>query len=285
VAFRLYGDQPGIYVMNRDGSGLRRLVEAFGPLLGATVGSTETSSSFAWSPDGARIVFISPEGSTWPPETTNNGRLYVVDVDRGGERVVNESAAATVAWSPDGSTIAFGRDGVSTSSLVLIHADGSGERSFDYTYHRQNHLGAISWSPDGSAIAFIQERFGGGAGAEGDYLMVVNADGTEPREVAYWESGCCYHGPFGGVLEWAPDASQIAIGDRVWATDGSGVRLALNGYHVDWSPDGSQLVYSGPGPSVPGSPRGWKSTAIYVIDADGSDQRWLADGDYPAWSP
>jgi Tol biopolymer transport system component len=106
--------------------------------------------------------------------------------------------------------------------------------------------------------------------------------------VASQESGCCYHGPFGGVLEWSPDGSLIAnpVGNAitVWATDGSGERLSLTGWHVDWSPDGSQLVYSGPGPSVPGSPRGWKSTAIYVIDADGSDQRWLADGDYPAWS-
>jgi hypothetical protein len=25
--------------------------------------------------------------------------------------------------------------------------------------------------------------------------------------------------------------------------------------------------------------------AIHVINADGSDRRWLADGEYPAWAP
>jgi Tol biopolymer transport system component len=112
--------------------------------------------------------------------------------------------------------------------------------------------------------------------------------------VAHWQAGCCIHGPFGGVLEWSPDGSQIATETypegtpaiTVWATDGSGERLSLVGFHVDWSPDGSQLVYSSPGPTVPGSDaQAWRTTAIYVVDADGSDQRWLADGDYPAWSP
>jgi Tol biopolymer transport system component len=292
VAFRLYADQPGIYVMNRDGSGLRRVAEATGEQ-----GGDAFSSSFAWSPDGTRVAFISPDVKPWPPDAARNGRLYVVDVDRADVRVLNESAAGTVSWSPDGSTIAFARSQLRTSTLVLINADGSGERSFEYAYLGRNHPGAISWSPDGSAIAFIQERFGEdpgpGSSASGDYLMVVNADGTAPREVAYWESGCCYHGPFGGMLEWSPDGRLIATekwpggnpGITVWATDGSGERLSLTGYHADWSPDGSQLVFSGRGPSVPGSAQGWRSTAIYVVDADGSDQRWLANGDYPAWSP
>lgn len=280
IAFRLYNDEAGLYVINRDGSGLRLVAEATGE---PEPSKYLSGSSFAWSPDGSRIAFISPELMAWPPNAARNGHLFVVDVDTGDVRELAGAANRTVAWSPDGSTIAFGRSQPSTSALVLINADGTGERSFEFSYLENNHPGAIAWSPDGSRIAFQQARFTGAG--EGYYLMIVNSDGTEPRDAAYLGSGCCYHGAYGGLLVWSPDGKLIAAEGGVFAADGSGQRLSLNAGWVDWSPDGSQLVFAGRGVPIPGAPTEAQATAIYVIDADGTDQRWLADGDYPTWSP
>ena len=283
IAFRLYNDKAGLYVMNRDGSGLRRVAGATGERSETT---DQFNSSFTWSPDGSRIAFISPDLSPWPPDDARNGRLHIVDVETGDLRELSEAASGSVAWSPDGSTLGFGRSHARTSEVVTIDTDGSRERSFEYGGLGRNHPGPIAWSPDGSRLAFSGTRFDGPEADEGDYVMVVDSDGTDLRKVAFWPlGGCCYHGAYGGLLEWSPDGTLIGIGGgTIIAADGSGARLSLSGTFFDWSPDGSRLVFSGPGPTIPGSPDN-RSTAIYVIDADGTDQRWLADGDYPAWSP
>jgi Tol biopolymer transport system component len=284
MAFRLSNNRPGLYVVNSDGSDLRLVAEAT-----ASTGFQGTIGSFAWSPDGTRIAFISPAMRAWPHDLPRNGSLHVVDLETGAVQEINGLANGSVAWSPDGSRIAFGRSETPTSALVVMNADGTGERAFHYHYLNRNHIGPIAWSPDGSRIAFRQTRFPGPG--SGEYVMIVNGDGTQPREVAHWMAGCCYHGAFGGLLEWSPDGTLIATpavtgdGERVWviAADGSGIRSSISGYWFDWSPDGSRLVVSAPGAEA--GRLGYRAPAVYTVDVDGSDRRWLAAGDYPEWSP
>ena len=285
IAFRRYKDQAGLYVMNRDGTGLRRVAEATGDRGEFTEPYT---SSFAWSPDSSRIAFISPDRNPWPPGRAQNGRLLVVFVDSLAVRELNPGAAGSVAWSPDGSTIAFGRSGAAKSELFLVTSAGTGERSFVPPGKGRNHLGGITWSPHGSRLAFVEQQFGGAR--DGAALMVVSAEGTDPREVAFFQPGCCVHGAHGGLVEWSPDGALIATPTgpetiSVFAADGSGERLTIDGYHADWSPDGSQLVVSALGAAIPGAPQTFKRSAIYVIDSDGTNRRWLTDGAYPAWAP
>lgn len=60
------------------------------------------------------------------------------------------------------------------------------------------------------------------------------------------------------------------------AADGSDQRVLTKGDAFDWSPDGSQLVFSDLGPGT--------TTSIYLINADGTALRTLAEGEFPSWS-
>jgi Tol biopolymer transport system component len=288
IAFRLVNDGAGIYLMNRDGSGLTLLVD----LPRDRTGYLPLSAGLDWSPDGAQIAF------TYPYDHGSNSPIYLVDTDDGGLRNLTgddpaRGGSGTVAWSPDGSRIAVARrDSVSASGLVLIDANGAGEQRLLAADRAGFHLGAPEWSPDGSMIAFVRQ--GSPAAGPDDglrWVHVINADGTGLREIAGpLVGGSALIGPADEVLAWSPDGSQIACMDgeggiSLVAVDGSGVRELAVGDVFAWSPDGSRLVFSGDGPAIPGAPATHSAPSIWLINADGTGVQWLADGEYPAWAP
>jgi Tol biopolymer transport system component len=295
IAFRTFNDAPGIYLMDRDGSDLRRLVD----LPRDQDSGNADSAALDWSPDGTRIVYPYPYGGIDSP-------LYVVDIDDG--QVTNLTGddqerwvTRTVAWSPDGSMIAFARThrgGLPNASrLFVMNADGTSERELITGPEPHPQVYGLAWSPDGSSIAFIQ--YVGDASDPAPvrgFLRVVDADGSGLRTLAGpWPSGgCCIWISIDEPLAWSPDGTSIAMTRWVGEdpdfhpaivlvnADGSGEHVLTEGSWFDWSPDGSRLVVAdvgsfGPMPS--------ESYAIHLIDADGTDKEWLADGEYPAWSP
>ncbi|MFE5867582.1 hypothetical protein ACFQ6V_02885 [Streptomyces roseifaciens] len=82
-----------LYVMNADGSGLRRLTDGAGE-------HTDPS----WSPDGRQVVFSSTAGGLEVPQ------IFVIPVDGGRPvRVTRNDGSydGAPSWSPDGRWIAF----------------------------------------------------------------------------------------------------------------------------------------------------------------------------------
>jgi TolB protein len=140
---------PFIYVMNADGTNLRRLTAGFSP---------------SWSPDGTRIVFVHYESG-------GAEGLYVMNDDGSGVTQLTDGPEADHGprWSPDGQAIAFSRspDGYTPADVFVINADGSGLRRLTASGGE-----SPSWSPDGSRMAFV--RFF----QNGPRLFVMNADGT-----------------------------------------------------------------------------------------------------------
>ena len=104
------GQKADIYVMNADGSGLRRLTRGDGSVYPI------------WSPDGRRIAFVRVQPSQKHP--SGLWEVWVMNADGSGQRRLARGFPS--AWSPDGQKIAF--MGLDKPGLYVVNADGSRQR-------------------------------------------------------------------------------------------------------------------------------------------------------------
>ncbi len=196
-----------LYVVNADGSGLRRLTlrvpagtpETTGPRKGGQLvwspdGRTiyfgrylvRTDGSGArrlpyipitavWSPDGRRIAFAA-KGPEPPPSYSSHTDIYVMNADGSGKRKLthNERYNTEPAWSPDGRKIAFRSTRNGNRDIYVMNADGSGKRNLTRNPAQDR---SPSWSPDGRRIAFVSNRDGRLE------AHVMNADGSGQRSL------------------------------------------------------------------------------------------------------
>ena len=136
-----------IYLMNADGSEIRRLTQHTDDPFGGIYSYFRP----LWAPDGTRIVFSIFTGNVSTPEgLTDTWQIRVVDVRDGSEHVVNDDQADAQfpAWSPDGSRIVFIRfSPAGTGRAVVVNADGSHKTILPTPVD-----GVPYWAPDGSAI-------------------------------------------------------------------------------------------------------------------------------------
>ena len=123
------GRASGIWVMNADGSGKRRLTRRAG------------DGEPTWSPDGRRIAFRG-EGDLWVVSASGGPvrRLF-------GGRSTNEGSPD---WSPDGKWIAFDGDRGGEFQIWLLNVKTGGVRRLT----RGARSVDPDWSPDGRRIAY-----------------------------------------------------------------------------------------------------------------------------------
>jgi hypothetical protein len=144
----------------------------------------------------------------------------------------------------------------------------------------KGHLWTPVWSPDGERIAFCHYADGRGQ------IYVMNADGSGARNVS--RNAYCDRSP-----AWSPDGRAIAFvsdrdGDweiyRMDPDNPEAVRLTQSpgrDAHPVWSPGGTYIAFE--------SERNGLDNDIYVMDADGSNQRvgihQAGHVEEPVWSP
>ena len=154
----------GIYIMNADGTGRRRLSSGNRPV---------------WSPDGSKIAFSLREGL--------HSDIVVMDPDGTNVTPLTDGSgiAWRLSWSPDGSRIAF--ETVSDDGVLLevMNADGTNRTKLaDQVMFVMGEALPVSWSPDGSRVVFtrmpvpLSEMARGGQELSLD-IYAVDADGSD----------------------------------------------------------------------------------------------------------
>jgi hypothetical protein len=161
---------PGVFVVNADGSGLRRVTNLRGWYP-------------TWSQDGSRIAFASPTVG-----------LFVVNQDGSGLHQILSCPAehchtpVQLAWSPDGSEIAFANV-YPPEEIAAVRPDGSGLHPIIACAQLGcGNVWSPVWSKDGKRLAFIAQT-GHGAVTNQARIYTVDRDGGGPREVAGVGSG------------------------------------------------------------------------------------------------
>ena len=132
------GNDYDLYVVNVDGTGLRRLSTTANP-----------DAHPVWSPDGTKLAFeSSSEGSIF-----ENVDIYTVTIDAPAVTRITSSdrVERAPAWSPDGTKIAFAREDGFGYDVFVMNADGS---TRTVLADNQAIEESPAWAPDGSAVAF-----------------------------------------------------------------------------------------------------------------------------------
>jgi Tol biopolymer transport system component len=172
-----------IWVMNVDGSGLMQITNI-----------AEGACQPAWSPDGMRIVFISPcerDLNAYPGTS-----LFIMNAD-GSDLLPLPNVPGgdfDPSWSPDGTRIAFTslRNGGVAGIYILNLADNS---VISLVEDSSRAISQPAWSPDGRLIAYVNTD---------SRIWVMNVDGTNRHGVTILGWDFMSNDP-----AWSPDGSVI----------------------------------------------------------------------------
>jgi Tol biopolymer transport system component len=174
--------------------------------------------------------------------------VWTMEADGSSQKRLLPRQGRDPAWSPDGTRVASWAD---ASIITVVDADGSDVRTL--TYGQNRDITNPRWSPNGRQLVFNGFAFDVDDGSHDAFrIMIANSDDGRITFVAPV--------PFPhkrmSSPTWSPRADRIAfvVGEfhdstEVFTMTPEGEdlrRLTDNGadeVDLDWSPDGSRLVY------------------------------------------
>ena len=197
-----------LYVMNRDGTALKPIVEFERPGV-AFKGAIMGGASTAWSFDNRSVV---TEGEVHHPSAAARRSLVRVDLESGAvvqlaelesRRLANSHRAITSqAWAPDNRRIVYTNE--ERHAIILDTVSGT---RVDIGLGR-----SAAWAPDGRFIA-VQEPGAPGEIRQGDYVLIrpepphqrIKLLSNARRWFSLWRFG------FLGPPVWMPDSRLVVV--------------------------------------------------------------------------
>jgi Tol biopolymer transport system component len=173
--------QPGVYMMDSDGSNVRRFVES-----GFETGGVLQEANL--SPDGTTLAFTSRKNR----ESHPTNAIFLLDIASGQITPLSNDYGRDSdfpVWSPDGSHLAYLARGVyGNYGQVYIWDATSGENHLLTTGSLLGNtindvvagITGLDWSPDGQRLVLAVQT---SPPTGHNMLVVINADGTNPQQV------------------------------------------------------------------------------------------------------
>ncbi len=193
---------PAIYVMNADGSGIRKLTNAVPGEPNFTTGDQP-----AWSPDGKNIAFR----RLMAPDLLGNTDLFIIGADGSSERKLTntrDTAENVGCWSPDGRYLYFyyadysrvDSNGASIENSTLARFDLMTDSSESLSPRQEDESGPLI-NPAGSRMVF--SRLTAFGGAYGRQLYVRGLADTSARKLTVSQY------KYESAAAWSPDGKKI----------------------------------------------------------------------------
>jgi len=205
------------------------------------------------SPDGKWISYIFDRQNGGGESPSG---IYLVSID-GKEKIYlrNDASLSAPIWSPNGKQLLL-HNGIATLKANEI---------IDFR-EKADNKGMVDpcWSPDGKSILFT--NYGNA------HLFVSDTLFKQIRELSIK----------GDMPKWMPDGEHILSSGQssVYITDTTGLHVTKLqnstgkiSYYPVCSPDGSLIAWC------------TDIEAIYLMNVDGTNQRYLTEGTHPTWTP
>jgi Tol biopolymer transport system component len=240
----------------------------------------------SWSPDGNKIVFISP--CKLKVDTYPNSSLYIIDADGSNLQPLHAVPGGDFepAWSPDGKQIAFTslRDG--HMQIYLYNLEDNSSTRLVETSDISSAARQPAWSPDGKRIVYSLKRIG-----EAYQIWTMTSKGKDQLQLLRSGDDLSDYLP-----AWSSDGKLILFTQRSvkefsypslmifnLSTQGQARRInpgVLSVENVQFSTNGFWLAFES-GPST--------TTDIYYMTVTGANLTQLTtnkkDDFDPAWRP
>jgi len=231
-----------LYVVDRDGSNLRKLTD-----------DRYTVRDPAWSPNGTTIVFVTDRGPDTDVDalTFGQSRLALYDLPTGTIELIGgqEGMNYSPQWSPDGTKIGFVSDRNGISNIFVF--DLIDHRLYQVTNLSTGVCGiaqgspAMSWARERDRMLFSAFKRGGWdiyvVERPLDRMVAVaneSTEETEPADETGTDNAIAPSEPFTGELAEGPgqaNTSDENSGSRYGLPDTTS--FAIRGYKVRFSPD------------------------------------------------